>query len=145
MGDAKPYASKEEEEEARLGGARRNLEQWAERNGGFSGSVRMQAQTVGSDGRSVVSRVHEVPIGEQPKPAGMTRLPRGTSFEQVSEIFKERDRVKAAAAENEAVADPAALTVAAIDNVKRGHVTPIRVLKYSWLRWFYNAITREVS
>lgn len=145
MAGAKPYASREEEEEARLGGAQRNLERWQERFGAFAGSVRMQRQSIGENGRSEVSKVHTVEIGEPPKPSGMTRLPRGTSLEDASKMFSERDRLKAAMPD----ADPAAITKAAIDagmfaSFPGSPKITVRVLKYPWLRWLYNAITKEV-
>lgn len=141
---AKPYASKEEEEEARIGGALRNLERWGERTGAsFSGSVRVQGQVIGP-GRNEVSRVHTVAIGDQRKdPPGMTRLPRGTSLDEVSQIFAERDRAKAKAADDGAIIDPVTITVASIENVQTDRKTPIRVLKYPSLRWLYKLITEE--
>jgi len=145
MSGAEPYASKEEEEEARIGGALRNLERWGQQAGGsFTGHVKMQGQIIGP-GRNEVSRIHTVAIGEQSPPDGMTFVPRGTSLEQISEMFKERDRLKAKAADEAVTIDPAAVTAAAISNVQAGRQTPIRVLKHRWLRWLYNAITKEQS
>ena len=140
---AKPYASKEEEEEARIGGARRLLEQWGNRcSGDFSGSIRVQHQKIDGD-RTEVSPIQTLHVGP-PEPASMTRLPRNMSLHDVSEMFAERDRMKAKAADEDAIIDPATVTAAAISNAQTGLRTPIRVLRFRMLRWLYNAITKEL-
>lgn len=154
--DAKPYVDREEEEKARIGGALRNVEDWRNRlaSAGFFGNVRMQTQTIDDDGRSRASRVHNVEIGAENRPAGVTGIPRDLHH-LTSEIFAERDRLR----EHPGLLDDEGLTSLAILNVRYHMARPIeplrlpcdvepsppkvRVLKYARLAWLFKLITKD--
>lgn len=73
-----PYANSEEEERARRGGAQRLLDDWHNKYcgpDGFSGSIRIQAQSFDGAGRSRVSPVFEKGVGDSVMAARIDALP----------------------------------------------------------------------